>query len=379
MIKRTNILVISLGATLLVAPSGCGDTNTIATDLAIDSQLETPNDGGVDSNEIEKDGPVPPSDAGWPELPPITVMFHLNVQEYGWQAESAAIIEKALDLHETLNIPVEVSLTTWMVDLYAKDHSTLLQRLFDSPVVSMGYHLRPPKPYHKAMVNKSGVDWFGLGEMTETEQYEALKNYESKSMDLKTGEPTSDIGGFVKLTQLYGRAPYSAGISTHTSFQTIADTVFAELGLTFVISHSGASTLGKKRNDLYVKPEAIDVKVFQLDSSADSDACLDETDGGKLYDCEVAKCAKLTIPSCTVAFKMHDNDFIAEDSWWTTVYGGKKTPPWDPTQTATKLSDSAADTMWTRYVKVVQRAANLRAINYPIGSREWAQRLAAQP
>ena len=58
-----------------------------------------------------------------------------------------------------LGVPLDISLTTWMVDLLQQSPD-LARRLVTSPMVCLNYHTRPPQPYH---VN---YDWAGLSALT---------------------------------------------------------------------------------------------------------------------------------------------------------------------------------------------------------------------
>lgn len=305
-------------------------------------------------------------------------MFHLNVQEYGYFDQAVEIIERVLALHEELCVPLDVYLTTWMVD--GLDGTALLDDLITSPVVSLSYHTRPPVPYRVDFL-EGGEDWYGLLANDDHDwRYGVIRGYEEHRLALDTGESdTSQVGGFLKLTQLYGRAPYVVGDAAEVPLQAVVDEVFSDLGVTFVIARpDGGSHLGDTRNGVPIKPEAVDAKVFLYtdeDAALDGDACITHDDGGDVYDCEIERCAADTEPgACTVAFKMHDNDFIAVDSWWLTVYW-RHVPPWDPTRLAVELDDDAKAAMWTRYEQVVRRAAERQDEVGLVGARDWAGEL----
>src|SRR5688572_479697 len=72
--------------------------------------------------------------------------FVLNTQDFAYPQYSAAVLTRALDLHESLGVPFDVYLTTWMVDLL-QGAPELARRLVGSPMVSLGYHTRAPLPY----------------------------------------------------------------------------------------------------------------------------------------------------------------------------------------------------------------------------------------
>jgi hypothetical protein len=306
------------------------------------------------------------------------VMFHLNVQEHGHLTDSINYVTKVLDLHESLNLPLDVYLTTWMVDDYQEKAPKLLDRLLKSPLVSVNYHTRPPLPYRANFCTGQNPckDWFGLYQKSESEVKAVVLDYEERRLDLATGKSIDELGGFMKLAMLYGRAPYAVGDESNgQTLQAGVDKAFQEMGASFVVSHSSqGSNPGDKRNGVLIKPEKVDVKMFVTSTSLDGDECVDpKNDGTKLYDCEIVRCKGT--PPCTVAFKMHDNDFISDDSWWGVVYA-KKSPPWKPEQQTEYYADpNMASFQWTRYQQVVQRAAAQRSKYAVVGAKHWAERL----
>ncbi len=305
------------------------------------------------------------------------VMFHLNMQEHGHHDEAVAVATRVLDLHEQLAVPLDVYLTTWMVDDLAG--TALFARLVASPLVSVNYHTRPPLPYRANFCVGTDPchDWYGLDALDEAAQQAEVTAFESAPIDLATGQRLAGIGGFAKLTAALGRPPWVAGVESNgQQLQRAVDHAFQALGATFVTSHAaGGSSEGDARNGVPIKPEAVDVKMFNTDVALDGDACVAATnDGAALYDCEVARC--VGPPPCTVAFKMHDNDFLSPDAWWGVVYA-RKTPPWDPARQTTPYAaddPAGADFQWTRYEQVVRQAAARRATYAIVGARDWAAR-----
>jgi len=334
--------------------------------------------GGSDAGGSDAGG----SDAGGSGATPMTftdtvVMFHLNMQEHGHLSEAVEIATRVLDLHEELGVPLDVYLTTWMVD--DLEGTELFSRLVASPLVSVNYHTRPPLPYRANFCVGSNPceDWYGLHAMDESAQKAAVLAFESARIDLATGQRLNTSGGFAKLTAALGRPPWVAGVESNgRQLQRVVDEAFQEMGVTFVTSHAvGGSAEGDERNGVPIKPEAVDVKMFNTDTSLDNDACVaTNMDGAALYDCEVARCAGPA--PCTVAFKMHDNDFLSHDAWWGLVYA-KKGPNWNTAlQTPLYAADDlvGANFQWTRYEQVVRRAAERRSVYAIVGARHWAAR-----
>ncbi|NWF62728.1 MAG: hypothetical protein HXY38_00325, partial [Chloroflexi bacterium] len=83
-------------------------------------------------------------------------IFSINVQDFSYPEQSAAVLDKIISLHEAYNVPVDIYLTDAMAQIYAEQFPQLLERLKTSPVVAISYHYRAPRPY----ANK--YDWLGL-------------------------------------------------------------------------------------------------------------------------------------------------------------------------------------------------------------------------
>ncbi len=361
-----------LSCFLILAACSVSTTPAANNDAAVGLDSGAVADAGGTDAGIVSDASTEPTPVTFTDT---VSMFHLNVQEYGYLGDSAELVGKVMDLFDSLDMRLDIYLTTWMVDEYEAKYPDLLKRILTTPNVSVSYHTRPPKPYRANFSDKDGHDWYGIWNMDAQKQYDEIKLFESFGVDLTTGQRTSAEGGFAKLKRLYGRAPYVAGDEADgQALQTSVDKVFKDLGVTFVIGHGREAYEGDLRNDVPLKPEVIDAKVFSMDSSLDGDACVMNADGKDVYDCEMARCANGQKKPCTVAFKMHDNDFLADDSWWLTVYG-KKVPPWNPATTSPKLSSSAKATMWNRYEQIVRRAKEKLATYANVGAKDWAKRL----
>jgi hypothetical protein len=291
---RSPILPIAACLTMLM--TGCSPTAEIDSgNTSVDTIPSLP-DSGVDDDVASVDAaPVPDK-----KLTDVVLMFHFNLQEYGYLDESASATTRALDLFKSAGLPVDVYITTWMVDGFEAKHPALLNRLLTDNSISLNYHIRAPKPYR---VNFK--DWYGLKEMTSTEQVAEIKNFESYGLALDTGLATAEEGGFAKLKRLYGRSPFVGGIASDMELRQSVYTAFSEMGLKYVIEHGRLTTIGDTAGPFFLKPEAIGVKAFQFDATQDKDTCLSHENGADLYDCEVARCADLDIHPCTVAIKVH--------------------------------------------------------------------------
>ena len=277
------------------------------------------------------------------------ITFSLNMQDFSYPEKSVDVLRKALDLHEQYQVPVDVFLTGTIAKYYAEHAPDLVERLKTSSMVAVSYHVRPPAPY------TNDFDWLGLADMSATEQYNKIMEYETHDIDLVNGTSTSDLGGYQYVKDLIGYAPYAAGVPSSAGLTTAVDKVMLELGAVMDIVHGDkAFNLGEKKSGLWIRPETIDLKLFSYEG-ANGATAVDE--------------ALTAAPSATdakapyfVNVKMHDNDFFAEDSAWTTVYlakGYHRQPPFNLLLKSLLLSDDAQRVMWTRYEEAVKYASEL--------------------
>lgn len=127
-----------------------------------------------------------------------------------------------------------------------------------------------------------------------------------------------------------------------------------------------AANLGDTRNELYVRPEHYDLKLFQqvgrtaCEVVDEAVAAAPRAEGGR--------------PPYVVGIKMHDNDFFAEDSAWVAVYlakGARQGPPWNTALTSPLLSTADRQAMWSLYEGTVQYAASILAQVPIANSRDW--------
>lgn len=273
-----------------------------------------------------------------------------------------------IDLHESLNVPIDISLTTTQVDIFESQYKDLLRRLCTSHVVCLAYHGRPPLPYH------TDYDWLDMSAMSSGQQRSTIYSYETHGLDLVTGQPTLASGGYAKLVSLAGYSPPSVGnLVEGVTRQASADAVLAGLGAQFGVVHGRAANLGDRRNELYVRPEHYDLKLFeQVGQSAaglveTAVAAAPQTPGGRA--------------PFVVGIKMHDNDFFAEASAWTTVYlarGARQGPPWNTSLKSALLSTTAQQQMWALYESTVRYAASIRDRVPIANSRDWQRAIGGQ-
>lgn len=282
-----------------------------------------------------------------PVSPSHGLTFSLNVQDFAYPEQSIALLHQLIDLHEAHEVPVDVFLTDWMVEIYERQAPELLERLKASRVVAVSYHTRAPKPY------RVGFDWLGLARQSPAQQYQQIWNYETHDLDLTTGQPLATAGGYARLKELLGYAPYMVGAAADAAVEASVLKVFADMGAQMAVVHGNAVNVGERKLGLWLKPEHYDLRLFEH-LGRNPQQVLQEA----LQQASAAPRAKAPY---LVGVKMHDNDFLAERSAWLTVYGQDKRPPWDPSQKAALLSPSQQEAMWQLYAQTVAYAASLRS------------------
>ena len=285
-------------------------------------------------------------------------IFSINVQDFSYPGESAAVLEKIIALHELYDMPVDVYLTDGMAKIYAEQYPALLERLKTSPVVAVSYHIRAPRPY------ANNYDWLGLEQMTPEQQYQTVMQYETHAVDPVTGQTTDEAGGYQYVASLIGYPPFAG--SAITSSGAIGDAVikvYTELGAQMTVVHGRALNLGDVKKGLYIRPEHYDYMLFQHVGE----------DAAQSYEAALAQAhaAEGAIAPYFVGVKMHDNDFFAAKSAWLTVYldGGKRAP-WNPELKAAPLSQAEQDAMWAIYeqtvIYVASQQGRITPVNLPM-------------
>ncbi|HFQ92728.1 MAG TPA: hypothetical protein ENK32_01865 [Anaerolineae bacterium] len=285
-----------------------------------------------------------------PTSQPITqpaayTLFSINVQDFSYPAESAAVLDKIITLHEETAVPVDIYLTDTMAQIYADEYPELLARLQNSPVVAVSYHIRLPRPY----ANQN--DWLGMAEMSAAEMRETILRYETHAVDPATGETTDAPGGYQQVAALIGYPPYAASaLSGSREVNTAARQTFRDLGAQMTVTHGGSSALGEKLDGLWLRPEQVDYKLFEHVGE----------EAGEAFETALAAALdnRQGDEPVFIGVKMHDNDFFATQSAWVTIYAqDRKRPPWNPTLQAPLLPPEEREAVWSLYEATVRHAA----------------------
>lgn len=293
--------------------------------------------------------------------------FSLNVQDFSYPDRSAATVEKIIGLHEQYRVPVDIYLTDTSLFLFETQFPSLITRLRTSPYVALNYHIRPPKPYY------TGYDWASVSSKSSSEQQRIIHNYETHLTDLSTGQPSAQTGGFARLRELTGNVPTIAAFQTDAALYDSVSQVFKDLGAVMTISHSlPYINLGTQAQGLYIRPEHYDLKLFE--SVGQTASALIEAAFSK------ARATNGARHPYVVGVKMHDNDFFAQASAWTTIYvNGPRKPNWNISTQAALKSDADQQAQWTIYEAAVAYADSQRQRFGVMNALGMGSTLAAAP
>ena len=305
------------------------------------------------------------------QAPADTLTFSLNVQDFSYPDRSADVIDRAITLHESVGVPVDVFLTTTMVDLYQSNYPALLNRLITSPIVALNYHTRPPLPY------RTGYDWLGLTNMTSNAVFSVVTDYETHGLDLVTGTSTTNSGGYAKLKSLAGYAPFMVGIASDTQINGPVQTAFNRLGARINVVHGSAKNLTNRTvRGMYEKPEHVDLRLFETNYDGVAPSVI-------LSNAFTwARASNGVSPPYFAGVKMHDNDFFAQDSAWVTIYEHKiNQRPWTNAWTTKSplISTNEMTNLWDRYEQLVRYAGSNQLRYTTLNARGVLSRLGIGP
>ena len=253
----------------------------------------------------------------------IHVLFTINTHDWVYLEDSAATLNRVIDIHERYDVPVDIYLTDPMVQAYHTAYPELLTRMRSSELVAVSYHVRPPSPYYP------NFDHVGLDALSDQELYDLLFEYETHALDLVTGAPDADApGGFEYLRELMGYAPPAVG--TNTGGGRITETLFQiyrELGTTFRVVHGRGIDLGERSYGVLNRPEHVEIKLYE---NSHGEAATEVIEGAIAESCpdEAESCTEPIF----VNIKFHENNFYTDGtSWWPCFFeDARKTTPLEP-------------------------------------------------
>lgn len=290
--------------------------------------------------------------------------FVINVHDWYYIDESAETLNKIVDLHEQYQMPVDIHLTDQVTQAYKEEAPELLERLKTSPYIAVSYHVRPPSPYYW------DFDWLGLEQMADETLYSTIKNYEEHKIDLATGQPTSESGGYELLKELVGYSPYVvSGAGPDARVRQAADRVWKEKGAVFTLKHKETTAWGEKLDGLWLRPEDLEVKVYEPHGRKSGEKVLTD--------------ALAELPERRPVFlnlKWHEDNFYSWKTSWNEVYNDTsvapqqpKTPPFDLSLIGAEVKDDKEQAeQWQRYEECLVYVKEHPEIFTPINAKDLA-------
>lgn len=275
-------------------------------------------------------------------------MFILNVHDWLNGYDSIETVNKVIDIHEKYEIPVNIYLTDPVVQLYVEKTPDLIERFKNSKYVTISYHSRPPTPYY------SNFDIIGIHELSDEEIYEKIMEYETHRIDLATGLPTENEGGFAYLKEIIGYAPVTVGIgSKYKNVETQLLKVYKDLGATFTLVHSRETLLGDTKGGLYLRPEQIPIKLYESKALSST--------GDEVIKKAIADYSGDTSKGEFINIKFHEDNFYLNGSPWINNFytdgqdSEPKSTPFDITTVNVKeKTDAEKAHMWELYEEAVE-------------------------
>jgi len=280
--------------------------------------------------------------------PTIFTSFIINVQDWTSPEKSSDTLNRILDIHESYQVPVDIYLDDQIVQTYEQEDPDLLERLKTSDYVSVSYHIRPPTPYY------TKFDWLGLDNLNDADLQDVLEKYETSSIDLSTGEPTSKSGGYEYLKNLMGYAPYVVSIALNGDVANALNALYTSMGAKMIAIHGNQTDAGMRSKDLFVRPETIEVKAYEKKTHYSAENILADA----LTGADLTKTQFMNL-------KWHENNFYTSGTPFDAVYydHGDRTKPLSPPFDLSKANDPSItqiktqdqqDEQWERYEELVK-------------------------
>ncbi len=275
------------------------------------------------------------------------VLFTLNTQEFISSEESIETVNRVIDIHEKYKVPVDIYLDGTILQTYLDEAPELIERLKSSSVVSVSYHARPPMPYY------NDYEWMDFDAMSDAEIEAVVEKYGTHEIDPETGETTDQAGGFTYFEEVFGYAPPAAATPTNGTTGPFVKSYFAENGASFLVENDRDYSWGSTKDGIPVRPEDVEVKLFERTDETPEEifAELDAlSDSGPYF----------------MNIKVHDNDFITDESAWVSIYVANKkanhkqlTPPFDLSKGEDRalLSTTESEELWSAYEACVKYAS----------------------
>jgi hypothetical protein len=356
------LLCLMLLSTLPLTGFACtrGDDAPVE---AMGSDIPAPPKASVDA-AISTSGPPPAA----------YVNFVINVHDWKNIDDSAATILRLIDLFERYGVRGEFYVTAPMIHAYEDQHPEVIARLRDSDM-TISYHARAPHP----ATHKFGQVFEGK---TGEALAQALRDYETYRLDMRTGELiTDEWGGYAYVKQVLGRPPVVASMA-QKSLRSTALPIFAEMGAAATVVYHEEGTDPDQpfayTQGLLERPSDLSITRWPLEPGGNSNFWWNYLDHpkGAGQTPEVAMKAKVAAWSGDrppfITSLIHENNFYRKGATpFAQVYYTDKTKkhalqaPYDldaadPSRARTQQNQ---DQIWQAYEDMVRHASqNLKVV-----------------
>ncbi len=323
-------------------------------DLEIDADSSDASDADPGDADVDADDGDPPEHA-------IQAIFTINAHDWVLLERSSKTLNRVVDIHESHDIPVDIYFTDPLFQKCQRAESALLDRLRDSPLVAVSYHVRPPSPYYP------DYDHVGLEAMSDEDLSALLLEYETHALDLVTGEPMADrSGGFSHIASFLGYSPPAVGTNRgHDRIGRMLFEIYADMGATFKVVHGRNVDFGETYEDVFLRPEHVEIRLYEYDEGQDAETVLEAEIAEKACPDGPETCPDRIYMN----MKFHENDFYAETAPWRWIYYPMD-PPFELDAYEGRVdikSDETIENLWAIYEGAVRYVAEnperFRAIN----------------
>lgn len=290
------------------------------------------------------------------------LQFSMVAQEFYYEEESVDTLNRMLDIHEQYNVPIDIILDDPSVQVYIKHDPNIMIRLRTSPVVAVSIHFRPPYPFYQRF------DFLGLRTAGLEEKESRIREYFEHAIDLESGLPTDRPGGYAYIKAQIGYSPIMGGMITEKEFASTLLALYEEYGTQMVVEHrDSAISLGEQRENMPVRPE--DYPIIFLERLQDSPEMVIDSDWSATNRPQFK------------SIKTHDNDFIATNSAWLSIYfnqgqRGTPRPPFNLSVHDTEaqlLTTEDREYRWQQYEALVSYAAEQRSEYVLVNAKDVAK------
>jgi len=309
------------------------------------------------------------------------ITFAVNTHDWMHAESSADILLRLIELYEKHGVRGDFYLTAPMTHHYAKSRPDVIRRLRDSKM-TISYHVRPPHILYPGFNGR-------LRDLDDDALAETLRDYETRRLDMTTGELLRDQpGGYHYVAETYGRKPVALGVPTGSPRErSAARRNYRELGARVIVEHHESGTKLDRPfewiDDLLMRPS--DFSITRWAASGDRPGRrglgnfwwnMLSTSRAADYNPSVylkRRLAEWTGPRPPlITCLIHENNFYrARSTPWAQVYYSdrRKSRPLEPPFNLNALDASVArspedrQAIWRAYEEIVAyAAANLKVV-----------------